>query len=118
MKRSRFAVDFLSEGDVIVRGTTDPMQALEWAVGELDDCNGGPDIYGVEPNDDEDPDPAAVAAMAAWCHTMLTSARPGYYRKVHCLENSYGAFEGWGWTLSYAKGPARGAFQGVYFRGY
>ena len=93
------------------------MQALEWAVGEADDVDPGLDLYGVRPEDGE-VIPEAVQGIADWCHRMLATARPGYYRKTHCLPNSNGAWNGWTWQLSYANGPARGAFQGVYFRGY
>jgi hypothetical protein len=111
--REPYSVDFLSEGDVIVRGTDDPMQALAWAVGEMDDITHGDLIDGVQPGDEVDP--VGVQDAADWCHDMLSRARVGYYRKAGCLPYSYGACSGWSWQLLYADGPGRGAFLGVYF---
>ncbi|WP_326474816.1 hypothetical protein [Actinophytocola sp.] len=113
----------MSEGDILVRGTEDPMRALELLVAHLDEDYRGDDMLagvapprpGIEP-DDYELDPAAIQAMADWCHTLLANARPGWYRKIHCLPHSEGDWEGWSWQLGYANGPARGAFQGVYFR--
>jgi len=114
MSRDKYSVDFMAEGDVLVRGTDDPMQALALVVDELDDGTHGYLIDGVQPGDEVDP--AGVEDAAAWCHDMLTRARVGYYRKIGCLPNSYGAYGGWSWQLGYADGPCRGAFLGVYFR--
>lgn len=117
MTQPDYSVDFLSEGDVVVRGTEDPMQALAWTVDEADDIEGALDLFGARPDDGE-VIPEAVDGVAEWCHQMLATARVGYYRKVACLPNSYGAWEGWRWQLQFASGPGPGAFRGVYFRGF
>lgn len=120
MTKTRYGVDAMSEGDWLVRGTDDPMRALELIVGELDDLSDvGWDVPSVAPNEDEEPTPEAVADVADWCFGMLARARPGYYRKNPCAPGSWERDgEGWTWMLGYANGPARGAFLGVYFRGY
>jgi hypothetical protein len=124
--RTCYGVDAMSEHDWLVRGTDDPMRALELIVGELDEVWWGDEMLGgvapprpgIEP-DDYELEPTAIQAMADWCHTMLATARPGYYRKNPVAPNSWvGECEGWTWMLGYADGPARGAFLGVYFRGY
>lgn len=38
-----------------------------------------------------------------------------WVRITPCLPNSYGAFEGWRFVYTYAKGPGRGAFPAVVF---
>lgn len=113
MARDKYGVDFMSEGDFLVRGTLDPMEALRLAVEEDIDCV----IAGFYTTpEQEDLDPKDVQLLAEELHERLQKARPGYYRKVHCLPGSDGDWEGWTWQLNYASGPGRGAFPGVYFR--
>jgi hypothetical protein len=102
MTKAKIAAEGMAEGDVLVRGTTDPVAALAALVADEDTWLG--------------PDNQTVDALHAHVMVLLNGAMTGYWRKVHCLPNSYGAFEGWGWTLHGADGPGRGAFQGVYFR--
>ncbi|GLW91812.1 hypothetical protein [Actinokineospora globicatena] len=112
----------MTEGEWIVRGTTDPHVALAAVIDSDDDyCEVDGLLAGVArprpgiESDDYRIDPAAVQAMADWCHDKLRRARTGYYRKVNCLPGSEGEYEGWTWQLSFANGPGHGAFPGVYF---
>lgn len=116
--RTKHGVDLMNEGEWLVRGTPDPMHALRLIVDVIEDG-----LWGVSPELDHngdrvfgDLDPAAVDSMADYLHCLLRRAQPGLYRKVHCLESSYGAGEGWGWQLGYAKERGPGVFEGVYFR--
>ena len=111
MTRSTVAVHFMTEGDILVRGTDDPVVALGHAVGEIDDVT--PGWFSWDPTELWD-----LADAQDWCTSALSRARVGYYRIVNCLPSSRGADEGWSWAMHYATGPGRGAFRGVYFRDY
>lgn len=120
------AVYEMSEGDWLVRGTDDPMRALELIVAQLDESpDGDARLYGVAPfrpgidPPDYEIHPEFVAAMADWCYDMLVRARPGYYRRNPRSPYSWESVQdGWTWMLGYTNGPGRGTFRGVYFRGY
>lgn len=45
----------------------------------------------------------------------LGQPRQVFMRRVYCLPNSYGAWEGWGFQYHDADGPGRGAFPAVVF---
>lgn len=127
MTRKEFAVDSMAEGEILVRGTLDPMEALKLLFedgmfcAEIHDMLGGVARTGKYWHEASQTrveglvDPDAVGAFADWCHGKLRDARSGYYRKVNCLESSYGAGEGWRWALHEAPGPGRGAFKAVEF---
>jgi len=109
--RAKFGVDKMSEGNWLVRGTLDPVEALKFVVDEMDavGAGAGERRYG-------DLDPRAVQTVADWCHDMLQHARPGLYRKNPCGPGSWGReCEGWAWNLGYAKQRGPGTFEGVYF---
>lgn len=132
--RTKYAVDYMSEGDWLVRGTLDPMEALRLVVDELGD-GWATDrlLWGVSretwPDDIDfvlpdragkprygDVDQTAVGLMAGYLYELLEKARPGLYRKVHCLPSSEGYQEGCSWELGYAKTKGPGVFEGVFFR--
>lgn len=105
-------VDLMTEGQILVRGTRDPMEALRLYV----DCLHiqDPDIlYGVTP-DGGDPDLCAVECMADRLHYMLATARPGLYRKIHCLPSSL-LYDECAWQIGFAKAKGPGVFEAVYF---
>lgn len=130
--RSKFSVDKMSEGDWLVRGTLDPLEALKFIVDVMNEHSEDGDLWGVSPAvypDDPmfgldagkpkygDLNPNAVQVMADWCHAMLQHARPGLYRKNPCGPGSYGReCENWAWTLGYADERGPGVFEGVYFQ--
>lgn len=125
--KTRYGTYEMTEDDWLVRGTDDPMRALELIVSQLDESYRGNDMLdgvtppksGIKPGDPWRIEPDAVQAMANWCYNMLATARPGYYRLNPTAPGSWEREdEGWTWMLGYADGPGRGAFLGVYFRGY
>lgn len=114
--------DHMEEDSWLVRGTLDPHEALQAILTHiheqpLQDYVGW-DVRAVSYDGDELADRQHDIDHAAyWCHSMLETAQAGTWRKVHCLPNSYGDGEGWGWQLHSSK-PGRGAFPGVYFPNY
>lgn len=98
---------------MLVRGTLDPMEAVRIYVDRLNELDFDV-LYGVLP-DGGDPDPFAVQCMADRLHDMLATARPGLYRKIHCLPSSL-LYDECSWQIGYAKAKGPGVFEGVYFR--
>jgi hypothetical protein len=120
--RTKYGVDVMTDGDWLVRGTLDPMEALRLVVDVMHEHHVGYDqLHGVCPEmyDGErtfgEHDPAAVDRMADYLFGLLERACPGLYRKVHCLPGSEGAGEGWDWVLGYANERGPGVFEGVNF---
>lgn len=123
-KAPRHSVDFMTEGEILVRGTLDPHEALKLLFEEdpedvdwrLDDR-----LYEVaRPREgisgDPEPTKKAVDAFADWLHGLLERPHCRYWRKVNCLPSSEGEFEGWSWALHPAEQGKPGAFPGVEFR--
>jgi hypothetical protein len=118
-KAPRFSVDFLTEGEILVRGTLDPHEALKvvfeeaWDEGDIDDR-----LYEVaRPHFPDDPEPTqkAINEFADWLFELLEKPRCRYWRKVNCLSSAWFASEGWAWALHPAEQGKPGAFPGVEF---
>lgn len=116
MTRSKTAVHGFSEGGFMVRGTTDPTEAIRLAV---DDC----DLYEIEditaplqPSWYDDADRASWREgfkldAANYFARLLSNARVGWFRISPCGGNC--GEHSWHWQT--VSGPARGNFQGVVF---
>jgi hypothetical protein len=120
--RTKHDVYSMSEGEILVRGTLDPVEAVRLVVEDpedtvIEDClwgvsreedNNGDRVYG-------DHDQSAVQAMANRLHWMLATAKPGLYRKNPCGKGTYGDAAGWKWQLGYGTKRGHGTFEGVLF---
>ena len=120
MTRSKTAVHNLSEGGFMVRGTTDPREAIRLAVESPDQPYEMEDaICGLRPSWFEDPKRAqhaeAFKADAAHYFARLLdpkNQRIGWLRISPCGGNC--GEHSWHWDDS-PTGPGRGNFQGVIF---
>lgn len=113
--RSKTAVHWMSEGECLVRGTTDPVKALGLAMEET--SNGGwnwEDDLGAPHQDEPDPDIDRIHARdaAAFCFTRLD---PRSHRAGHFRMNVQAPGGDYTWVLGYEDGPGRGNFAGVLF---
>lgn len=119
-KAPRYGVDILTEGEILVRGTLDPHEALKILFEEgSDELNVEDLLYEVaRPRYDDDPEPTtkAVDAFATRLFELLENPRCRYWRKVNCLPSAWFASEGWAWALHPAEKGKPGAFPGVEFR--
>ncbi len=124
-KRPKYDVSWMTEGDILVRGTLDSMLALKLIVDTMDEESAGDDLlWGVAPPYEENrpgylyPTPeeckAAVEHIAWWCYNKLTHATSGHFRKVHQLPGMWG-YEEYTWELQHVAHKGRGTFEGVYF---
>lgn len=121
-KAPRYAVDVMEEGEILVRGTLDPHEALKVVFSEdwddlptdLDDL-----LYQAAhpryPEDGYKITDEAVNKLAEALFEMLERARCQYWRKIPCLPSSYGFYEGWAYELRPAEKGKPGAFPGVEF---
>lgn len=124
MRPPKHAVDFLTEGEILVRGTKDPIEAIRifFEIGDLDMIefldglfDNEPTLFDREANDWITPTPERIGReLGDWINHRLANAMPGHYRKVHCLPSSWASYEGWGWALHPAN-PGSGAFPAVEF---
>lgn len=115
-KRPKTAVHGFAEGGFMVRGTTDPTEAIRLAV---EDC----DLYEMEditaplaPSWYDDPDREAWRESfkldaANYFARLLAIARVGWLRISPC-PGSCGEHS---WHWQHADGPGRGNFEGVLF---
>jgi hypothetical protein len=121
-KRPEHSVEQLSEGEILVRGTLDPVMALKVAFEAVD-------YLGLYRLDDwlyelSGPShvptewiitPESLSAFADQLYEMIGDALCRYYRKVNCLPNSEGEFDGHSWMLHTAVKGSPGAFPAVEF---
>jgi hypothetical protein len=121
MSRAKTAVHTFSEGGFMVRGTTDPFEAVKIAIESTDQPYEMEDITcGLQPSwyDDPNRDPAyreAFKADAANYFARLLDPknhRIGWLRISPCGGNC--GEHSWHWDDS-PTGPGRGNFQGVIF---
>lgn len=123
---NQFDVTSMSEGEILVRGTLDPNEALKVVFEQVDGFDRFEErAHGVFRGDHYVSEtgevvqslvaPDKVSDFADYLHEMLAKAITGYHRKVHCLDNSYGSYEGWSWALHPAEQGRRGAFPAVEF---
>jgi hypothetical protein len=122
--KTKTTVDDMAEGEFLVRGTQDPMEALRLVVDVMHENWTQDMLDGVAPGQiyrlgqglvDNEPNQDAIDYLAAWLYGMLEAAQPGLYRKVNCLPGSFGEGEGWRWQLGFAKTKGPGVFEGVLF---
>lgn len=120
--RTKHDVYALAEGETLVRGTLDPMEAIRLAVDHTEDTILDDYLWGVSREEDHngdrvygDLDPLAVQAIADKLHWMLTFAKPGLYRKNPVGRGTYADGNGWTWQLGHAKAKGPGTFEGVLF---
>lgn len=117
MTRTKTAVHWMSEGEALVRGTTDPVVALGLAMDETD-CGGWNWEDAVDPrpepheSDRESIGHALVAANFCFNRLDPKNHRIGWFRMNPCGPEHH---DGWAWQLGEADGPGRGNFQGVIF---
>jgi hypothetical protein len=90
----------LAEDGWLVKGTRDPQEALR--------------AIQASPEYIETYGKISDAERASWAQEMLSRARPGHYRKTHCLESSFGFGFGWKYEI-HLSAPGRGAFPGIMF---
>lgn len=118
-RRSKTAVHWMTEGEALVRGTTDPVRALGHAMSET--SNGGwswEDAFDARPDTSPDNCPGAEHAhavdTATFCFNRLDpkNHRVGWFR-INPVGPDHP--EGWTWQLGHETGPGRGNFQGVIF---
>lgn len=105
----------MNDGEVLVRGTTDPVAALGLAMDET--SNGGwnweDDLAEPDPEERDGEREHALARDAAeFCAARLKpqNHRAGWFRiNVQAPDGDYS------WMLGYEDGPGRGNFPGVLF---
>lgn len=120
VKVPKFSVERLSEGEILVRGTLDPVMALKLAFEEADELYRLDDwLYDLS-GPSRDPaewehTPESVSIFADRLYGMLAQARSRYWRKVNCLPSAEGAFDGCAWMLHPAIKGRPGAFPAVEF---
>lgn len=115
-KRSKTAVHTFAEGGFMVRGTTDPTEAIRLAVEDADLYEMEDMTAPLQPSWYDDPDRAhdreAFKADAAnYFATLLATARVGWLRISPCGGDC--GEHSWHWQ--HATGPGRGNFEGVVF---
>lgn len=114
-KPTKYGVYPMSEGELLVRGTTDPYEALRFLVDTAGDEHFKMEyLPEIGPDEIEgwDGDPIDVQIVADWLHRTAADAEVGYFRMCVCSPDHP---EGWSWQLGRAKAPGHGIFQGVYF---
>lgn len=117
-KAPRYSVEQLNDGEILVRGTLDPSEALKIAFSEewsdlpvdLDDM-----LYEVarprEAYDLYEVTPKAVGEFSAALAGMLERAQARYWRKIPFRSD----YDGGGYDLRPAEAGKPGAFPGVVF---
>jgi hypothetical protein len=112
----------MAEGETLVRGTLDPMEAVRLIVDHPEDTILDDFLWGVSREEDHngerlrgDHDPELVQAMADKLHWMLAFAKPGLYRKNPVGRGTYADGNGWTWQLGHATAKGPGTFEGVWF---
>jgi len=121
-KAPRFAVEVMNDGEILVRGTLDPHEALKVAFSEewddlphdFDDAlfetarpREGIDTYQLSDK--------AINALADLLFVLLDCAHCQYWRKIPCHPSSYSADNGWAYEVRPAEQGKSGAFPGVMF---
>ena len=115
MTRSKTAVYWMAEGEALVRGTLDPVQALGIAMAGTDEGGWNWEDEFSERPDEHNTDryiAAHAADTAAFCHGRLKpqNHRAGWFRKnVQAPGGDYT------WMLGEPEGPGPGNFRGVLF---
>ncbi|QIN94377.1 hypothetical protein SEA_ABBA_48 [Arthrobacter phage Abba] len=115
-KRPKTAVHAFSEGGFMVRGTTDPTEAIRLAVEAVDVCEMEDITAPLQPSWYDDPDredwrESFKLDAANYFARLLVNARVGWLRISPCGGNC--GEHAWHWQD--VSGPGRGNFQGVIF---
>lgn len=121
-RRSKTAVHQMVEGEVLVRGTTDPTDALRLVLEDDVPWSWEEVLEGLEPDYHEcEHVHRTEEELEAW----KREAAEFFARRLDPANHRVGWFrinpvgpdhpEGWTWQLGYCDGPGPGNFQAVYF---
>lgn len=116
MAGSRYSVDQLSDGEILVRGTEDPVDALRIAVERLDELPRLEYVIDGAMGEHAENPVQEGREIGEYLNRMLDSVSGiRWWRKVNSLPNSEGEANGWCWTLYPAEPHTQGAFRAVQF---
>lgn len=109
--RTRTAHDVydMTEGEILVRGTLDPTEALKHAI----DGNSYRTDHYLHAFSEKTPEAGRV--LGDTLLSMLSTAKPGLYRKNPVGRGTAGDDQGWKWQLGFASAKGPGTFEGVLF---